>query len=31
MSLAVWLMLLFALGIAAMWLCILFIKACEKI
>jgi hypothetical protein len=31
MSLAVWLVLLFALGIGAMGLCTLFVKACEKI
>ena len=31
MSVAVWLLLLFILGIVAMGLCYLFLEACEKI
>jgi len=31
MSIAVWLLLLFVLGLVAMGLCYLFLEACEKI
>ena len=31
MHLVVWLVSLFAFGLALMWICLLFMQACEKI